>query len=664
MISFLDRRTGLVALALILSASGTVARDDLSWVRGANYVPSYATTDVEIWLNYNPEAIERELGYAEKLKLNSLRVFLQYLVWQDDPKRFMANLEDFVARCERHGIRPMLVLFDSCFGADPSLESSGFWVANPGPSRMTREFWPEGDKYIRDVVGHFRGDRRVLIWDVMNEPQATWLMADKDGRKAIWDFCLHFLDLVQELDPETPATVGVIGHAYEEVAGKVDVLSLHSYAGTTDKTLEEMRRVKHDSARLGKPAVITECCSVGNYGSTLAAARDLGLGWYLWELMIGRDQFSSYQGLVYPDGKVRRWDAIRAVLGEEPSGFEVKSDAEGVIPDGGRGFGAPIRAMMARLLRSPTTAENLRERYTFLSGLARVGFFNEFEPDETWVAEVESHQPAYAPQPAARELTAVDRLLEKLHTRVRQYDASKPPEKTVLAIFAHPDDEIMVGPVLAKYAREGARVHLAVATSGQQGKRAGIETPRGAPLGRARESEVICSCRELGIRPAVLLRLWDGQVANKMRPLAAAVQKLFETLQPQVVITWGPEVLYGHPDHRMVSNVVTEVFQSRPPGQGWPEALYYPGVPAGRLKKTPPPEGSVYHPVAEDFLPIRVPYTEVDFERSVRALECHDTQFSPEQIQEMMQFKKVLDAGEAHLRPWFGSTERKSDLFQ
>ena len=164
-------------------ATAASPSEDYSWIRGANYVPSYATTDVEIWLHYDPDAIERELGYAEHLKLNSLRVFLQYLVWEHDPETFMANLEDFVTRCARRGIRPMLVLFDSCFGTDPSLESSGFWVANPGPSRMHRNFWPQAECYARDVVGHFRGDSWILIWDVVNEPQATWLMADDQGKR-------------------------------------------------------------------------------------------------------------------------------------------------------------------------------------------------------------------------------------------------------------------------------------------------------------------------------------------------------------------------------------------------------------------------------------------------------------------------------------------------
>ena len=646
-----------------IAAAATPA-DDYSWIRGANYVPSYATTDVETWLHYDPDVIERELGYAERLKLNSLRIFLQYLVWEHDPESFKANLKDFVTRCARRGIRPMLVLFDSCFGTDASLESSGFWVANLGPSRMHRDFWPQVERYARDVVGHFRGDSRILIWDVMNEPQATWLMGDDEGKRAVWDFCLHLIDFVRALDAETPITVGVIGSAYEEVADKVDILSLHSYARGSEETLEEMHKVREDAHNHGKPAVITECCFVGTYASTLERAREVGLGWYFWELMIGKDQFRSYQGLVYPDGSVRRWDEIRAVLGEEPQGFVVKPDTDGVIPDGGRGFGPPVRTMLARMLRTPATAANLRERYTFIYGLARVGFFNDLTPDAAWVREAESHTPSYSPAAADTEAEAVQGLLLALDQRVRTRDEHTQPDRSLLAIFAHPDDEAVVGPVLAKYAREGTRVHLAVATSGQAGKRPGIAVARGEPLGRTRESEVICSCRELGIRPPILLRYQDGQLVQNAHSLAAAVRKLFRTLDPQVVITWGPEGLYGHPDHRAVSNVVTEVFLSQAPGRNWPRALYYPAIPAERMQQTPPPEGSTLLPVAEAHLPVRIAYAEEDYRRALRSLQCHETQFNPEQMLELMEFKRKTESGEAYMRPAIALAEQQEGLFE
>jgi LmbE family N-acetylglucosaminyl deacetylase len=159
--------------------------------------------------------------------------------------------------------------------------------------------------------------------------------------------------------------------------------------------------------------------------------------------------------------------------------------------------------------------------------------------------------------------------------------------KRLLAIFAHPDDEGIVGPLLARYAREKAEVHLALVTSGQKGKRPWVQTPAGEALGREREQEAACACRAYGIHPPILLRFQDGAVTGaKLARLAAEVRRLFVELRPDVVITWGPEGLYGHPDHRLVGAVVTEVFQSSAAG---PKALFYPGIPARRLEQAPAP---------------------------------------------------------------------------
>lgn len=96
-----------------------------------------------------------------------MRMFLQSLVYHHDSKQFLNNLEHFVDRADAHGMKVMPVLFDSCFGVSPSLESQHVWVANPGPDRMGREFWPESEKYVREVVSRFADDPWISFWDVM-----------------------------------------------------------------------------------------------------------------------------------------------------------------------------------------------------------------------------------------------------------------------------------------------------------------------------------------------------------------------------------------------------------------------------------------------------------------------------------------------------------------
>src|SRR5678809_1320944 len=101
------------ALAVVLSGcSGGMLVPDYAALRGANYVPSHASTSVAAWTTYDPVQIDRELGYAQRLRLNSLRVFLQYVVYEADPALFTSRLRDFVDRCHGKGVRPLFVLFD------------------------------------------------------------------------------------------------------------------------------------------------------------------------------------------------------------------------------------------------------------------------------------------------------------------------------------------------------------------------------------------------------------------------------------------------------------------------------------------------------------------------------------------------------------------------
>ena len=128
---------------------------------GANYVASYAATSVEMWHRYDHAIIDQELGYARKMGLNCVRVFLQSLVYHHDPQTFLENFEDFLATADKHGLRVMPILFDSCFGVSPSLESRHIWVANPGPDRMAPQWWPESDAYATAVVSAHAGDKRI-----------------------------------------------------------------------------------------------------------------------------------------------------------------------------------------------------------------------------------------------------------------------------------------------------------------------------------------------------------------------------------------------------------------------------------------------------------------------------------------------------------------------
>lgn len=300
---------------------------DPSNIRGANYTPSYASTSIATWKEYDGKVIDRELGFARRLSLNSVRVFLQYVVYREDPDVFLGRLENFVGIAARHGIRPMFVLFDSCFGDEPTIDKvdSPTWVNNPGFSRIGEENWPELERYAGDVVRRFKGDGRVLAWDIMNEPMADFGHVTREERDAIWRFCRHFCRFVKQADPEHPITVG---HAVVEYIPRtidiVDLLSVHSYARYPKWLEGDLDLALFYGKEAGKPVIVTEFGNPGagqDYEMALDVIERKKLGFYFWELMIGKVMFREMAGLVYPDGTIRQPGPVARLLG-----FPLKSD--------------------------------------------------------------------------------------------------------------------------------------------------------------------------------------------------------------------------------------------------------------------------------------------------------------------------------------------------
>ena len=335
-------------------------------------MPSYAGTDVVTWNEFDARVIDQELGYAESLGINSVRIFLQYHVYEKDPERFLRNVETFLGLCEKHKIRAMLVPFDSCMGVAPSLESVEYWVASPGPHRTNPDFYAAGEKFIRDLADRFGKDRRVLMWDVMNEPTVTLEAASPEGRKRVWDFVRHFADYLRQCGVSQPLTAGVVGNHNNEVIDHVDVLSIHAYTKDMSEAMrivEETRELAEDK---GKRVIVTECGMPGagtEYAPILKLLREEQIGFFFWELMIGKDMFRHVQGIVYPDGTVRNKENAEAILGKSLPQLVVKPEGEGVPLDGNCLTWPRLYAMMYdRMSRTATNDDNYPERHSALVG--------------------------------------------------------------------------------------------------------------------------------------------------------------------------------------------------------------------------------------------------------------------------------------------------------
>jgi len=239
--------------------------------------------------------------------------------------------------------------------------------------------------------------------------------------------------------------------------------------------------------------------------------------------------------------------------------------------------------------------------------------------------------------------------------------------RILLAVFAHPDDEATVSPVLAKYAAEGVTVYLAVATDGRLGVTPHAGIAAGDSLARVRSEELICAAEKLGIQPPITfglqdqLKMGEGFAAfqEQLRSLRDNVTRLFTTLKPDVILTWNASGWTGHPDHRLVGSVVTEVFASR----AWekPAQLYYAAVPTGSLPSGAPMQLATVDP---RYLTVRIAVSEADYEKAKASWLCHKSQYTPETIEGMHQMIKGSLKGTTYFQPFSAGARETSSLFQ
>jgi hypothetical protein len=254
------------------------------WLVGCNFVPSTACNDVEMWQKetFDPETIDRELGWAEELGFNTVRVFVNYVVWEADAAGLKQRMTKFLEASDRHGIRAMFILFDDCFKPEPKVGRqddpvpgvhNSQWVQSPGVHRRSdQEHWPMLEKYVKDVVGAFAQDKRVVIWDLYNEPSKSRPLVEAAFRWA------------REARPSQPLTSCWLGVDYS------DILSFHCY-GDLAAVRAEIEKLTPN--RRGRPYLCTEWMarSAGSRFEThLPYFKQQNIGCWSWGLVAGRTQ--------------------------------------------------------------------------------------------------------------------------------------------------------------------------------------------------------------------------------------------------------------------------------------------------------------------------------------------------------------------------------------
>ena len=287
--------------------------DQQPWLVGANYVPSDAINELEMFQaeTFNPTLNDKELGLAESIGMNTVRVFLHDQLWLNDAPGFTRRLNEFLAIAARHHIRPLLVLFDSCWEPNPHLgpqhppipgvHNSG-WVQSPGKERLIDPAMePELKAYVQGVVGAFARDDRILAWDVWNEPDNAGRDRPEDVDekvKRVNQLLPRVFEWARAVQPHQPLTSGLwIGNwddpARESVTTKIqinesDVISFHNYDWPEgfEARIESLRR-------LHRPLLCTEYMARGS-GSTfdtiLPIAKRERVAAINWGLVAGKTQ--------------------------------------------------------------------------------------------------------------------------------------------------------------------------------------------------------------------------------------------------------------------------------------------------------------------------------------------------------------------------------------
>ena len=334
--------------------------DSTGWLVGSNFAPSTAINQLEMWqaATFDPRTIDRELGWAESLGMNTMRVFLHNLLWTQDSIGFLNRMDQFLTIAQRHHIRPMFVLFDAVWdpmphlgrqrAPIPHLHNSG-WVQSPGAAILSDTARYEILKsYVQGVVGRFAKDRRVAAWDIFNEPDNTnrpAYIAYEPIHKQVLALSLmrQAFAWARAMNPSQPLTAAPwvgdyvdstrLRPATKFMLENSDVITFHSYddSATVEKLITALERY-------GRPIICSEYMARprgSTFQSILPIFARRHVGAINWGFVTGKTQ------TIYP------WDSWNNEYTAEPKVW---------FHDIFRPNGVPYDSAEVQLIRSITSS--------------------------------------------------------------------------------------------------------------------------------------------------------------------------------------------------------------------------------------------------------------------------------------------------------------------
>ncbi len=283
----------------------------VDWLRGSDFIPSTAINQLEMWQaeTFDPETIDRELGYAQSIGFNSMRVYLHHLAWQIDTTGFKNRMNQYLDIADKHGISTLFVLFDDCWNPTyqagkqpepkPGIHNSG-WVQDPGDSiHINPGMVGSLEKYVKDILSSFGNDKRIVLWDLYNEPGNS-----DHGNKS-----MPLLEKVfkwgREINPSQPLSVGVWKWDLKELTDyqikNSDVITYHNYGDSINHKwyIDTLRSLS------SKPLICTEYMARTRnslFKDILPILKREQIGAYNWGLVSGKTNTIYAWDTPMPDG--------------------------------------------------------------------------------------------------------------------------------------------------------------------------------------------------------------------------------------------------------------------------------------------------------------------------------------------------------------------------
>lgn len=281
------------------------------WINGADFLPSTAINQLEMWQaeTFDPNTIDKELGWAKNIGFNTMRVYLHSIAWQKDPSGFKNRVGQYLSIAHKHGIKTIFVFFDDCWnkegfaGKQPEpktgIHNSG-WVQDPGdPMSKNPANFPALEKYVKDVMTHFKTDERILFWDLYNEP------GNSGKLNTSFPLLKNVITWARSVEPMQPISIGLWAwnfHALNAMqAVNSDIITYHNYEEPDlhKRTIDMLKA-------FGRPIICTEYMARtrnSRFANIMPMLKRENIGAINWGLVAGKSNTIYAWDAPLPNGE-------------------------------------------------------------------------------------------------------------------------------------------------------------------------------------------------------------------------------------------------------------------------------------------------------------------------------------------------------------------------